>query len=56
MLAARDYIMVIAFINSTILTVASVTVMVVLAAMAAFVLQRRKTRWTHVLNGSCSPA
>ena len=41
-LAARDYILIIAFINSTILTVASVTVMVVLAAMVAFVLQRRR--------------
>ena len=30
---ARDYMLVIAFINSTILTVASVAVMVVLAAM-----------------------
>ena len=50
-LAARDYIMVIAFINSTVVTVASVTAMVLLAAMAAFVMQRRKSRWTHVLNG-----
>lgn len=50
-LAARDYIMVIAFINSTVITVASVTAMVLLAAMAAFVMQRRKSRWTNVLNG-----
>lgn len=49
-LAARDYIMIIAFINSTIVTVASVTVLVVLAAMAAFVLQRRRTRWNAVVN------
>jgi raffinose/stachyose/melibiose transport system permease protein len=49
-LAARDYIMIIAFINSTILTVVSVAVMVVLAAMAAFVLQRRKSRWNNVVN------
>ena len=41
---ARDYMLVIAFINSTILTVASVTGMVVLAAMAGFVLQRRRSR------------
>ena len=47
---ARDYIMVVAFINSTILTVVSVTVVVVLAAMVAFVLQRRKSRWTMVIN------
>jgi raffinose/stachyose/melibiose transport system permease protein len=49
-LQARDYILVIAFINSTILTVASVSGMVVLAAMVAFVLQRRKTRWTGFIN------
>ena len=49
-LAARDYILIVAFINSTILTVASVTVVVVLSAMAAFVLQRRKSRWNTVIN------
>ena len=47
---ARDYILIIAFVNSAILTVVSVTVMVVLAAMVAFVLQRRVTRWTGVAN------
>jgi raffinose/stachyose/melibiose transport system permease protein len=49
-LAARDYIMIVAFINSTIITVVSVTVVVVLAAMAAFILQRRRSRWTTVVN------
>ncbi|MBL7259206.1 carbohydrate ABC transporter permease [Paractinoplanes lichenicola] len=47
---ARDYMLIIAFINSTILTVASVSIMVVLAAMVAFVLQRRRTRWTGFIN------
>jgi raffinose/stachyose/melibiose transport system permease protein len=47
---ARDYLLIIAFINSTILTVASVSVVVVLAAMAAFVLQRRRTRWSGAMN------
>jgi raffinose/stachyose/melibiose transport system permease protein len=47
---ARDYMLVIAFINSTILTVASVAGMVVLAAMAGFVLQRRKSRWNGLIN------
>lgn len=47
---ARDYMVIIAFINSTILTVCSVTIMVVLAAMVAFVLQRRITRWTGLIN------
>ena len=47
---ARDFMLVIAFINSTILTVASVTGMMVLAAMAGFVLQRRKSRWNGFIN------
>jgi raffinose/stachyose/melibiose transport system permease protein len=47
---ARDYILIIAFINSVILTVASVAAMVVLGAMVAFVLQRRVTRWTGLIN------
>jgi raffinose/stachyose/melibiose transport system permease protein len=47
---ARDYMVVIAFINSTVLTVCSVTIMVILAAMVAFVLQRRITRWTGLIN------
>jgi raffinose/stachyose/melibiose transport system permease protein len=47
---ARDYMLIIAFINSTILTAASVAIMVVLSAMVAFVLQRRRTRWTGLIN------
>nr|WP_296071748.1 carbohydrate ABC transporter permease [uncultured Actinoplanes sp.] len=47
---ARDYMLIIAFINSTILTVASVAIMVVLGAMVAFVLQRRRSRWTGLVN------
>jgi raffinose/stachyose/melibiose transport system permease protein len=47
---ARDYMLIIAFINSTILTVCSVAAMVVLAAMVAFVLQRRRSRWTGFIN------
>jgi raffinose/stachyose/melibiose transport system permease protein len=45
---ARDYMLVTAFINSTIITVASVAIMVVLGAMVAYVLQRRPSRWTKV--------
>lgn len=48
---ARDYMLIIAFINSTILTVASVTLMVVFGAMVAFVLQRRRSRWNGLVNG-----
>jgi raffinose/stachyose/melibiose transport system permease protein len=47
---ARDYMLVIAFINSTVLTVVSVAGMVILAAMAGFVLQRRRSRWNGLIN------
>ena len=45
---ARNYMLIAAFINSFILTVASVAIMVVLSAMVGYVLQRRKSRWTRV--------
>jgi raffinose/stachyose/melibiose transport system permease protein len=38
---ARDYVLLRAYLNSTVLTVASVALIVIFAAMAAFVLQRR---------------
>ena len=47
---ARDYLLIIAYINSTILTVASVAVVVVLAAMVAYVSQRRAGRWNGLVN------
>jgi raffinose/stachyose/melibiose transport system permease protein len=47
---ARDYMLLTAFLNSTILTVASVTGMVIMGAMVAFVLQRRKSRWNHLVD------
>jgi raffinose/stachyose/melibiose transport system permease protein len=46
---ARDYLLITAFINSFILTVASVSICVILAAMVGWVLQRRRTRWTPVI-------
>jgi raffinose/stachyose/melibiose transport system permease protein len=49
-ITSRDYMLIIAFINSTILTVASVTILVVLSAMVAYVLQRRKSRWNGLIN------
>jgi len=49
-LQTRDYILVRAFINSTILTVVSVALMVVFAAMVGYVLQRRRSRWNHLIN------
>jgi raffinose/stachyose/melibiose transport system permease protein len=49
-LATRDYMLVIAFINSIVLTVVSITVLVVLSAMVAYVVQRRRSRWSGVVN------
>ncbi|GAA1732754.1 carbohydrate ABC transporter permease [Brachybacterium phenoliresistens] len=48
--AARDYMLVTAMINSTILTVTSVAAMVVVAAMVGFVLQRRSSRVNGLVN------
>ena len=45
--AARDFVIVRAFINSTTLTVSSVTIMVVLAAAMGYVIQRRTGLWTN---------
>lgn len=47
---ARDFMLVTAFINSTIITVVSVTVLVILGAMVAWVLQRRRSRLTAFVN------
>lgn len=49
-LRTQDYQLVTAFINSIILTVVSVTLLVVLGAMVGFVLQRRPSRWTAIVN------
>lgn len=44
----RDYMLLQAFMNSALLTVASIAFLVILCAMAGFVLQRRKGRVTPV--------
>jgi len=49
-LEARNYMLVAAFINSTVITVVSVTIMVVLSAMVAYVLQRRPSRSTRFVD------
>jgi len=46
---ARDYLMIIAFINSFILTVVSVAALVILSAMVAYVWQRRGGRLVSVV-------
>lgn len=47
---ARDYMLIRAFFNSTVLTVSSIAIMVVLCAMAGYVLQRRNDRATPFIN------
>lgn len=46
----RNYMLLTAFINSIILTVASVSILVILGAMAGFVLQRHSSKWTRLVN------
>lgn len=46
----RDYQLVLAFVNSTIITVAGVTGLVIFASMVGFVLQRRDSRYNGVVN------
>ena len=49
---ARDYLMIIAFINSIILTVVSVAALVIFSAMVAYIWQRRPGRlgpWINIL-------
>lgn len=49
-LATRDGVVVRAFVNSTVLTVVSVLIMVILAAMVGYLLQRRRSRLNPVVN------
>jgi raffinose/stachyose/melibiose transport system permease protein len=46
----RDYMLLTAFMNSAILTVASVTLLVIFGAMVGFVLQRRPGPWAPLVN------
>lgn len=46
----RDYMLVRAFYNSTVLTLASIALLVIVSAMAAFVMQRRTDRFTPWLS------
>ena len=48
---ARDYMLMLAYLNSTIITVGAVTLLVIFAAMVGYVLQRRPTYWTRLING-----
>ncbi|ANM12888.1 ABC transporter [Rhizobium leguminosarum bv. trifolii] len=45
---ARDYQLVLAYFNSTLITVVSVTILLLLSAMVGYVMQRRRTVWNKV--------
>jgi raffinose/stachyose/melibiose transport system permease protein len=47
---ARNYMLLLAFFNSLVVTVVSVGLLVILAAMVGFVLQRRSSRWNRVVD------
>ena len=47
-LGLRDGVVIRAFVNSIVLTVGSIAIMVVFAAMVGYVLQRRSSRWNPV--------
>jgi raffinose/stachyose/melibiose transport system permease protein len=49
-MSARDFMLVTAFVNSIIVTVAGVTLLVILAALVGFVMQRRPSWWTAIAN------
>jgi raffinose/stachyose/melibiose transport system permease protein len=47
----RDYMLLLAYFNSTLITVGAVTLLVVFGAMIGYVLQRRKSPWNNVIYG-----
>ncbi|MBB4229519.1 carbohydrate ABC transporter permease [Rhizobium mongolense] len=49
---ARDYQLVLAYFNSTLITVVSVTILILFSAMVGYVMQRRRTRWNAVASGA----
>ncbi|GLI27012.1 hypothetical protein ARHIZOSPH14_12540 [Agromyces rhizosphaerae] len=48
-LETRNYMVVTAFWNSIVLTIAAVSIMVILGSMVGYVLQRRKSRWNPLV-------
>lgn len=47
----RNYMLLLAYFNSIVITVGAVTLLVILAAMVGYVLSRRRTRWNGVVMG-----
>ena len=48
---ARNYMLLLAYFNSTVITVGAVTGLVIFAAMVGYVLQRRQSGWNRVIYG-----
>jgi raffinose/stachyose/melibiose transport system permease protein len=46
---ARDYMLLLAYFNSIVITVGAVAILVVVGAMVGYVLQRRPSRWSRVI-------
>jgi len=47
----RNYMLLLAYFNSTVITVAAVSLLVLFGAMVGYVLQRRPSRWNTVIYG-----
>lgn len=47
----RNYMLLLAYFNSTVITVGAVTLLVIFGAMVGYVLQRRKSRWNRLIFG-----
>lgn len=48
-ISARNYMLLLAYFNSTIITVGAVTGLVIFAAMVGYILQRRDTKWNRLI-------
>lgn len=48
---ARNYMLLLAYFNSTLITVCAVTLLVIFSAMVGYVLQRRPSDWNKVIYG-----
>ena len=50
-ISARNYMLLLAYFNSTIITVGAVALLIVFGAMVGYVLQRRQSGWNRVIYG-----
>ncbi len=48
---ARNYMLLLAYFNSTVITVGAVTLLIIFGAMVGYVLQRRQSGWNRVIFG-----